>query len=49
MKIKFLGTGPSKPVTRNARTRSSLYVTGENFSFIIDCSIDFLKQVRREG
>lgn len=51
MKITFLGTGPTDvvPEKKNGRTNSSLYVEIENYSFIIDCSDSFSKQVKREN
>lgn len=51
MKIKFLGTGPSDPVpeSKNGRTNSSLYITDNDYAFIIDCSDDFEKQAKREN
>lgn len=50
MRIVFLGTGPSEPVpeSKNGRTNSSLYVRGDDYDFIIDCSDDFSKQAKRE-
>jgi phosphoribosyl 1,2-cyclic phosphate phosphodiesterase len=53
MQLTFLGTGPSRPVgkEKDARTRSSLYVTSDRgrYSFMIDCTPDFLEQVEREN
>jgi len=51
MRLTFLGTGPKNvvPENKNGRTNSSLYVKGENYSFIIDCSDNFMDHMKREG
>jgi phosphoribosyl 1,2-cyclic phosphate phosphodiesterase len=51
MQIIFLGTGPSEPVKKNGRTRSSVYVSSDrgSYHFVIDCTPDFLEQVNREN
>jgi phosphoribosyl 1,2-cyclic phosphodiesterase len=50
MKVTFLGTGPSTgvPKSKNGRTNSSVYVTGNDYAFVVDCSDDFEKQAERE-
>ena len=48
MEIIFLGTGPTEPVVRNGRTRSSLVAKTNDTTLLIDCTPDFLEQVKRE-
>jgi len=48
MEIIFLGTGPTTPIIKDGRTRSSIIVKTKGTTFLIDCTPDFLKQVERE-
>ena len=48
MEIIFLGTGPNRPIIKNARTRSSIAVKTNDTAFLVDCTPDFLEQVERE-
>jgi len=49
MELIFLGTGPTKKLTQDGRTRSSLAVKTKNSTFIIGCSLDFSEQIMREN
>jgi phosphoribosyl 1,2-cyclic phosphate phosphodiesterase len=49
MELIFLGTGPSEPVQGNGRTRSSIFISSGQTSFMIDCTPDFSEQVQREN
>ena len=45
MKIVFLGTGPTEPVIKDGRTRSSIYI--EDLKMIIDVTPDFFTQIKK--
>lgn len=51
MIFKFLGTGPTEPVRREreVRTNSSLLISDNNFNCLIDCTPNFLEQVKKEN